>query len=780
MLAWFADNTLAAAALAAIVLLACRVRRLSPAAEHALWLLVLLKLLTPAWVAWPCRPLDVCGDLGFRESERAGGSVLVAETPVASRESLSASGVEAPRPAIITRENQTSGLAGAMGPAVPTTVSLQPRPQVSPHPKPSDHVRRSVPSWLVWLSSRWEAVVLSLWAAGALAVLTLQSARAFRFRKLIARGEAPPAWFADELGRLAERLRMRAPAARVVAGLGCPVVWCLGRPRLLVPADLLGDYEPGRVRGILLHELAHLRRRDHWVIWLEIVAAWLWWWNPLFWYVRRRIRQCAEMACDAWVVWALPNQRRSYADSLIDVLQVVSQRPAAAPAWGAIGESRRNLERRLTMIFQANVPRSISRVGVIGIGLLALVVLPGWSGAQVSEEQQAETATGQAAAVATAERGDVHQVGEGEAEAGVEVAEEVQVEAGGPSNPLSAGDDSTYPGSQPARKHFRPPAPKTIKVFRLKHRDPAEMLEIVTALVELTKSRDDVASGEVRILAVLKTVRPPRGYGFGMPGSGAVGPYGGEMSTGYGSGYSEEHEEDYEVGDEGMGPDGYPGGGYPGMMSGVSQGTRPARTPLRLAIDMRTRALIARGTKAAVDQVAELIAALDTPDDSLPARFEKLENLQVIKFQHRRKEDMIRILQELGIAVQVTQVPMRPHGAAYGYMPGAASYEEEFVGQRGGMFIAAGPEQDLKQIEELIKSLDVGDKPTGTSGQAMYEDMMEAEEGESPSRGRSRRGRTRYGTSDEMYGYDEMMLEYMEGFEEDESSPRGRSRRDRR
>ena len=51
MLAWFAWNTVAAAVLAGVVLVVCRLHRLSPAVRHALWLVVLLKLLTPAWVA---------------------------------------------------------------------------------------------------------------------------------------------------------------------------------------------------------------------------------------------------------------------------------------------------------------------------------------------------------------------------------------------------------------------------------------------------------------------------------------------------------------------------------------------------------------------------------------------------------------------------------------------------------------------------------------------------------------------------------------------------------
>src|SRR6516225_768477 len=52
MLWWLAQNTLLAAALAVLVTIACRVGRFRPAVCHALWLLVLLKLVAPP--LWPC------------------------------------------------------------------------------------------------------------------------------------------------------------------------------------------------------------------------------------------------------------------------------------------------------------------------------------------------------------------------------------------------------------------------------------------------------------------------------------------------------------------------------------------------------------------------------------------------------------------------------------------------------------------------------------------------------------------------------------------------------
>jgi hypothetical protein len=128
---------------------------------------------------------------------------------------------------------------------------------------------------------------------------------------------------------------------------------------------------------VLVHELAHLRRRDHWVGWALLAGAWVWWWHPLFWLARRRLGREAELACDAWVVAALPEARRAYAEALLEVCQG-RPREAAAPALGAAG-STRDLERRLLMVMRGEAPCRLSRRGLLGVGVLALLALPAWT-----------------------------------------------------------------------------------------------------------------------------------------------------------------------------------------------------------------------------------------------------------------------------------------------------------------------------------------------------------------------------------------------------------------
>ena len=96
-------------------------------------------------------------------------------------------------------------------------------------------------------------------------------------------------------------------------------MWFLGRLRLVWPETMSSRDEVVRSRGVIAHELAHVRRGDHYLAWIELVAGLLWWWNPLFWFVRRRVRESAELACDAIALAALPGSRRTYAELLLEL-----------------------------------------------------------------------------------------------------------------------------------------------------------------------------------------------------------------------------------------------------------------------------------------------------------------------------------------------------------------------------------------------------------------------------------------------------------------------------
>lgn len=378
MLWWFTEATLVAGVLALAAGLAARFRlfRIGPAARHALWVVVLLKLLTPPLVSapWAVRvgaPTPARG--GAAEGSTIDPKVLDlalvtndAGTDVAGPDALEADvtevalGLPDVSDLLFVDATEAAPVQGLVieGPAAAATAAWRSRID-------SDVAGR----WLLWT-----------WVAATAIVALVQTARIVRFARRLRSGKPAPAWIVEETERLAERMGVRVPRALVVPGLGVPMLWCLGRPVLLLPEHLVESLDADRWRGVLAHELAHLRRGDPWFGRLALVAGLVWWWNPLFWLVRRRLEAEAELACDAWVVWTLPDDRLTYARTMLEICESLC-RTAAPPLAPALGgnDSGRFFERRLNMILNDRVPCRLSWPGLIAPGLLVLIGLPSWT-----------------------------------------------------------------------------------------------------------------------------------------------------------------------------------------------------------------------------------------------------------------------------------------------------------------------------------------------------------------------------------------------------------------
>jgi beta-lactamase regulating signal transducer with metallopeptidase domain len=353
MLFWLLQNTVLAGLLALGVTLLCRWRRVGPALRHALWVLVLLRLLwPPGIVTWPWH-------LPALPSASPPAQVEPREVAVAAAETNPANGVlEGVEIVRLERsEEPPAAVAAADAPPAPEPVR-----------------------W--WVIAWWAAG--SIWAAGAVVVAARHLHGLVKLLRVVRGSEPASAGAARHVAETAARLGVRPPRVRVVPGLGTPLVAGLVRPVLLWPKELQHGLGEDGMKAVLIHELAHLRRRDHWVRWLEMAAGCVWWWNPLYSLARRRVRQYAELACDAWVLAVLPRARRAYAEALLQVCESVSKAAEPAPALGVGGDSR-DIERRLTMIMRESVSCRVPPRALLALSLLALLAIPGWSLSQPAD-----------------------------------------------------------------------------------------------------------------------------------------------------------------------------------------------------------------------------------------------------------------------------------------------------------------------------------------------------------------------------------------------------------
>jgi beta-lactamase regulating signal transducer with metallopeptidase domain len=350
---------------------------------HGLWVLALVKLVTPPIVPLPLLPEWTMPSLGLPE----GPAVVVVEDDAAAEPRATDPGSTA-----------FGSLASTSQPfPLVTNTAPLPQPQVteSPPPRPASEAASVAPSVVPWPSAAptsasgvpWERLdlVLLAWVgllAGALAVASLAGLRIRRFRRLLRLGVPASPSLAEGVAELAERVGLRkAPPVLLLPARVPPMLWPgRGGPVLLMPADLLPELTDEERDTLLVHELAHVRRRDHWVRLLELAATVLFWWYPVTWWVRRALRRAEERCCDEWVLRVMPNSAGAYADGLLKSLDLVAGEPDPLPVGASGAGPVRDLEARLKEILMSTRPTPTLaapvRLALAAVALLGLAVFP--------------------------------------------------------------------------------------------------------------------------------------------------------------------------------------------------------------------------------------------------------------------------------------------------------------------------------------------------------------------------------------------------------------------
>jgi beta-lactamase regulating signal transducer with metallopeptidase domain len=347
-------NAAAAGLLALAAWAASRVVR-RHAVVHALWLLALLKLVSPPVAPVPLLP-SWTSDL----------LVLARPTPTVAV-------IPAPlgTDALLRHRDATLGLATVEGPRRAAT----PRVLTGPPEAPAAARARPAPNRLLdWRSGVWAVL-----AAGALAIAGLAAWRFRRFGRLLACARPASADVAHRTSALASRLGLRrAPRVLLLPARIPPMLWPDRRgPLLLMPDRLTSELGADELDALLAHELAHVRRRDHWVRLVEIAATALFWWYPVTWWARRALRRAEERCCDEWVLRVLPSSAHAYANGLLKSLTFVADAPVPAVASG-LGPVD-DLEARLKEILMIRPAPQLAvpwRLALAVAAVLGLAVFP--------------------------------------------------------------------------------------------------------------------------------------------------------------------------------------------------------------------------------------------------------------------------------------------------------------------------------------------------------------------------------------------------------------------
>ena len=384
-------NALEATILAAGIWLASRVLKVGPSLRHALWLLVLAKLLLPPIAVQPAGlsalsvrgagifglsppALEIAGTAppasphlrpcGLEPSVLRGipvGSAGAEELEEAGRLENDAPGLEAPEP--------VAAGAAWVAPAAPQQDLDAPGYSPDAESSRGDEPARSNapaslsrPEWLAWI-----------WLAGVVLAAGWQVSRIAVFRARLGRLAPASIEIREECERMARELGLRrTPPVRVTDRPISPLVWAFGRPTVILPPGLTRN---DTLRSVLCHELAHIKRLDHWISWIELLSSCVYWWLPTFHLLRREMRRAADLAADALAVREL-GSRRTYAESLFRMVDFLGSGRVPATMLGRSLARRESLERRLQMIMKEPLETTLSWKSWLAVVLLSALVLP--------------------------------------------------------------------------------------------------------------------------------------------------------------------------------------------------------------------------------------------------------------------------------------------------------------------------------------------------------------------------------------------------------------------
>jgi uncharacterized protein (TIGR03435 family) len=226
------------------------------------------------------------------------------------------------------------------------------------------------------------AIVLSVWLCGFLSMV-FSWARTW--------------WTIRSVVRASSAMQIKLPANVPVLSsprMLEPGVFGIVRPVLLLPENINDRLSPSQLSAIIAHELWHIRRRDNLTAAIHMLVEAAFWFHPAVWWIRARLLEERERACDEAVLQS-GNEARLYAESILDVCRFYVGSPLACMS----GITGSDLKRSIVRIMTKQVARKLdfSRKLLLTMAAVAAIAAPVFLGLvhipQVRAQSTAENPT---------------------------------------------------------------------------------------------------------------------------------------------------------------------------------------------------------------------------------------------------------------------------------------------------------------------------------------------------------------------------------------------------
>ena len=183
------------------------------------------------------------------------------------------------------------------------------------------------------LGNLWPVILLAAWLCGFLLVMFSWMRGWLRIRASI---------------RASSRMTLLAEVPVFCSSyLIEPGIFGIFRPVLLLPQGIADRLSPAQLDTIIAHEICHVRRRDNLTAAIHMVVEALFWFHPAVWWIKTRLLEERELACDE-VVLQSGNKADIYAESILNVCKFCIESPLACVAGGAGSDLKGRIIRIMT------------------------------------------------------------------------------------------------------------------------------------------------------------------------------------------------------------------------------------------------------------------------------------------------------------------------------------------------------------------------------------------------------------------------------------------------
>ena len=385
-------------------------KRVRAVVRYCVWMLVLVKLVLPTSLSMPTGLgywVDLKDEVISMKDERipaegigSSNEVLItiykdeiesngdstSSMPVAIAATSWVSEELPPNGRALPKTNSDGAETNAYGAASAASGTTAEVPQATDQNAPKVENSGWANHLVVGREISWQGWLFMGWAVGVLVLVSVLVQRFWFVKSLVAQSEPVKA---DRIKAMMAECRKKVRVSgnvelRLTRNMMSPAACGLVKPVILMPEELLAKLSKDKLRAVLLHELAHIKRGDLWVNLAQTLLQIMYFFNPLLWVANAIIRGVREKAVDEMVLTKMEGDAEAYSSTLVDIAEIAFSRPHFSLRLVGVVESKKALKDRIKHILSRKFPTSarLGMAGVVSILVLAAVLLPMAKGQQ--------------------------------------------------------------------------------------------------------------------------------------------------------------------------------------------------------------------------------------------------------------------------------------------------------------------------------------------------------------------------------------------------------------